>query len=45
MKVFDAVAIIGLGLIGSSLTRAIQAKGLAGKVLGFDGSDAVRARY
>lgn len=42
MKVFDTVAIIGLGLIGSSLTRAISTKKLAGKVLGFDGSDAVR---
>ncbi|MEP3475020.1 MAG: prephenate/arogenate dehydrogenase family protein [Hyphomicrobiales bacterium] len=41
--VFDRVAIIGLGLIGSSLTRAISDKKLANHVLGFDGSDAVRA--
>ena len=41
--VFDRVAIIGLGLIGSSLTRAISDKKLASRVLGFDGSDAVRA--
>jgi len=43
MKVFDTVAIIGLGLIGSSLTRAISDKRLASSVLGFDGSEAVRA--
>lgn len=41
--VFDRVAIIGLGLIGSSLTRAISDKKLANHVLGFDGSEAVRA--
>ncbi|GJL99648.1 MAG: cyclohexadienyl dehydrogenase [Methyloligella sp.] len=41
--VFDKVAIIGLGLIGSSLTRAISDKKLANQVLGFDGSEVVRA--
>lgn len=41
--VFDRIAIIGLGLIGSSLTRAISDKKLANLVLGFDGSEAVRA--
>ncbi|MGH1406245.1 MAG: prephenate/arogenate dehydrogenase family protein [Rhodomicrobiaceae bacterium] len=41
--VFDRIAIIGLGLIGSSLTRAISDKKLANHVLGFDGSEAVRA--
>ncbi len=43
MTVFDRVAIVGLGLIGSSLTRAITDKGLASSVLGFDGSEDVRA--
>ncbi|MBO6548630.1 MAG: prephenate/arogenate dehydrogenase family protein [Rhizobiales bacterium] len=43
MVSFDRVAIIGLGLIGSSLTRAITDKGQASSVFGFDGSEAVRA--
>ena len=31
---FERVALIGLGLIGSSLARAIKAHGLAGKIIG-----------
>jgi cyclohexadieny/prephenate dehydrogenase len=41
---FDTVAIIGLGLIGSSLARGIKARGLARKVVGYDVSSGVRAR-
>ncbi len=37
------VLVIGLGLIGSSLTRGIHEKGLAGEVLGYDHSSEVRA--
>jgi len=33
-RLFDRVALIGLGLIGSSLARALRAKGLAGHVAG-----------
>ncbi len=41
--IFRRVTVIGLGLIGSSLTRAIAAKGLAGEVVGYDASEMVRA--
>lgn len=41
---FDKVAVIGLGLIGSSIARGIKDHGLAGSVTGFDGSGDVRAR-
>lgn len=41
---FGTVTVIGLGLIGSSLTRAIAARGLAGSVIGYDGAEAVRAK-
>ena len=40
---FDTVAIIGLGLIGSSVARGIKARGLARKVRGYDLSPEVRA--
>jgi cyclohexadieny/prephenate dehydrogenase len=43
-QLFDKIAIIGLGLIGSSLARAIRKHGLAGRLAGFDASEAVRAR-
>jgi len=33
---FDRVAVIGIGLIGSSLARAMRAGGLAGTIAGFD---------
>ncbi len=41
---FDTVAIIGLGLIGSSVARGIKSRGLARKVKGYDLSPEVRAR-
>lgn len=40
---FERVAIIGLGLIGSSLVRAIQSNGLASAIRGFDANPDVRA--
>jgi len=43
-KLFDKVAVIGLGLIGSSLARGIKKRGLAATVTGFDGSADVRMR-
>ena len=42
--VFDNIAIVGLGLIGSSIARGVKAQGLAGKVVGYDASPEVRAR-
>jgi cyclohexadieny/prephenate dehydrogenase len=42
--IFARVALIGLGLIGSSLARVIRRKGLAGTLIGFDAAPAVRAR-
>jgi cyclohexadieny/prephenate dehydrogenase len=41
---FDTVALIGIGLIGSSIARGIKAEGLAGKVVAADRSEAVIAR-
>ena len=41
---FDKVAIIGLGLIGSSMARGIKKRGLAATVIGYDGSPDVRTR-
>ncbi len=41
---FGRVAIIGLGLIGSSLARVARRKGLAKTIVAIDLSDAVRAR-
>ncbi|HML93131.1 prephenate/arogenate dehydrogenase family protein [Methyloceanibacter sp.] len=41
---FDKVAVVGLGLIGSSIARGIEERGLAASIAGFDGSDDVRAR-
>ncbi len=38
------VAILGLGLIGSSLGHAMKRADLAAQIAGFDASDAVRAR-
>ncbi|MEM7399615.1 MAG: prephenate/arogenate dehydrogenase family protein [Pseudomonadota bacterium] len=43
-KLFDKVAIIGLGLIGSSMARGIKKHGLSTTVIGFDASPDVRAR-
>ncbi|MBY6240007.1 prephenate/arogenate dehydrogenase family protein [Methylosinus sp. Sm6] len=42
--IFDSVALIGLGLIGSSIARAIRAYGAARRIVAFDASGAVRAR-
>ncbi len=41
---FDRAAIIGVGLIGASLARAMRANGLAGVIAGFDLDPEVRAR-
>jgi cyclohexadieny/prephenate dehydrogenase len=38
---FNQVTIIGLGLIGSSLARAIRSKGLANKIIAADSSSSV----
>jgi len=42
--VFDHVAIVGLGLIGASISLAAQAQGAAQRVSGFDADDGVRER-
>ena len=41
---FRRIALIGLGLIGSSLARGIQQLGLAGELVATDASASVRAR-
>jgi cyclohexadieny/prephenate dehydrogenase len=41
---FDKIAIIGLGLIGSSIARGVEARRLAREVAGYDLSPEVRAR-
>jgi cyclohexadieny/prephenate dehydrogenase len=41
---FDTVAIVGLGLIGSSVARGVKARGLARRVIGYDSSSQVHAR-
>jgi cyclohexadieny/prephenate dehydrogenase len=41
---FKRIALIGLGLIGSSLARGIQQLGLAGELVATDHSPEVRAR-
>lgn len=41
---FDKVAVIGLGLIGSSMVRGMKKRGIAVTVTGFDGSAEVRTR-
>ena len=41
---FARAAIVGVGLIGSSMARALAEKGLARVVVGFDADPAVRAR-
>jgi len=43
-RLFERVAIIGLGLIGSSLARAVRKAGIAGKIIAIDGNEAVCAR-
>ena len=44
MTAFSKLAIIGLGLIGSSIGHAAKRGKLAGEIVGFDASDDVRAR-
>ena len=39
---FNIIAVIGLGLIGSSFSQAVRRGGLAGKILGIDTSEAVQ---
>lgn len=41
---FERVALIGIGLIGSSLARAIRAQGLAGETVAYSRSEQTRAR-
>ncbi|MEX6724182.1 prephenate/arogenate dehydrogenase family protein [Parapedomonas caeni] len=41
---FGTLAIIGLGLIGSSIARAVRAAGLPTRIVAHDGAPAVRAR-
>ncbi|MFD1702400.1 prephenate/arogenate dehydrogenase family protein [Methylopila henanensis] len=41
---FERVAIIGLGLIGSSIARAARAGGVAGSIVAYDRDEAVAAR-
>ena len=41
---FERIAIIGLGLIGSSIAWAARERGLAERIAGYDASDEVRAR-
>ncbi|MDH2325723.1 prephenate/arogenate dehydrogenase family protein [Cereibacter sp. SYSU M97828] len=43
MMIYDRVALIGLGLIASSMAHAIKAAGLAGEVTGFARSAETRA--
>ncbi|MEG6507870.1 prephenate/arogenate dehydrogenase family protein [Methyloligella sp. 2.7D] len=43
-KLFDKVAILGLGLIGSSLAHGLKQKGIAARVVGSDASPEVRTR-
>ncbi|WP_018388207.1 prephenate/arogenate dehydrogenase family protein [Ancylobacter sp. FA202] len=38
------LTVIGIGLIGSSILRAVKARGLAGTLVAYDGAEAVRAR-
>jgi cyclohexadieny/prephenate dehydrogenase len=44
LSLFNRVAIIGMGLIGSSLARRIRAEGLAGAIVAIDRNAAVCAR-
>ncbi len=41
---FQRIVVVGLGLIGSSLARAIKRGDVAGEIIGVDASAAVRAR-
>jgi cyclohexadieny/prephenate dehydrogenase len=41
---FDTIAVIGLGLIGSSVTRGVKARRIARRLVGYDISEDVLAR-
>jgi cyclohexadieny/prephenate dehydrogenase len=41
---FDRIALIGIGLIGSSIARAVRQLGLAGEIVAIDRDEAVLAR-
>jgi len=41
---FEKIAIVGLGLIGSSIARGVKARGLAGEMVGYDLAPGVRSR-
>lgn len=43
-RLFDRALIVGVGLIGSSLARAMRERGLAGAIIGWDLDDGVLAR-
>jgi len=43
-KLFDRVALIGIGLIGSSLAHAMRKQNLAGTITGYARSEATRAK-
>jgi cyclohexadieny/prephenate dehydrogenase len=44
MPVYDKIAVLGCGLIGSSIVRAARAHGVAGQIAVYDVSPEVRAR-
>ena len=41
---FDTIAVVGLGLIGSSVARGLKARGVARRVVGYDSSTQVHNR-
>ena len=41
---FDTIAVVGLGLIGSSVARGVKARGLARRVVGYDSATQVHNR-
>ena len=41
---FERVALIGIGLIGSSIARALRHRGLAGEIVAIDRDEAALAR-
>ncbi|HEX6858828.1 MAG TPA: prephenate/arogenate dehydrogenase family protein [Caulobacteraceae bacterium] len=43
-KLYERMAVIGCGLIGSSVVRAAREKGAVGEIVVFDASEAVRRR-
>ena len=39
IKPFEAIAIVGLGLIGGSVAKAVRSLGLARQILGYDNNE------